>query len=71
MKRTLLGLLRRLLPDDWASDVVRDLDEAHARKRDRAGAARATVWLLGQTFAFGARFTVERLRELCGQDPGS
>ena len=57
MKEMLLRLLQRVLPDDWAVDVLRDLDEAHARKRDRVGPFRAGVWLLAQTVVFGVRFS--------------
>lgn len=68
MKRVLLRALKKMLPEDWALDVVSELDEAHRRRRSDRGELRADAWLLAQTLAFGTRFTVERLREWA--DPG-
>ena len=63
MKALLLRILERLLPRDWAPDVVADLDEEHARRRARSGRPSADLWLAGQLLLFVVRFGVEALRE--------
>lgn len=63
MIRTLRALLRRLLPGDWATDILRDLDEDYHRQRARSGPLRARWWFLRQWVQLAVRFTVERLRD--------
>jgi hypothetical protein len=63
VRRLLLGLLGRTLPDDWRDDILRDLEEAHARRVAARGRLAAGVWLAGQTVLFAARFATERTAE--------
>lgn len=60
--RVLLGILRWVLPSDWAGDVVRDLEE-DCRRRAAGGRLRAGLWLLAQAVSFALRFGMERIRD--------
>ncbi len=63
MIRILTALLRHLLPGDWATDILRDLEEDYSRRRARTGPVRARWWLLGQSVHLAVRFALERLRD--------
>lgn len=63
MKTALLSLLRCALPADWADDVVRDLEEAHGRRRAEVGRLRAALWLAAEAALMAGSFGVERLRQ--------
>ena len=66
MKGLLLTILGKILPRDWAGDVVADLDEEHGRRRRRRSGPAADLWLVGQLLLFGGRFGLEAAREIAG-----
>lgn len=61
--RFLLGLLERLLPSDWAEDILGDLKETYRRRRSAVARLGAGLWLSAQVVLFAGRFALEALRE--------
>ena len=53
LSRAVLRLLRPFLPADWADDILRDLEEAHERRR-RTSPLQADLWLWRQAILFAA-----------------
>jgi predicted permease len=68
--RLVRGLLRRVVPGDWAEDLLGDLEVSYRCRRERRGRVRAAVWLAWHTSAFALRFGWERLREGAGSGAG-
>jgi hypothetical protein len=72
--RVAAALLRAVLPADWRSDIVRDVEEAYAERRNldggrgrpasSGGAVRAWLWAWAQVALFALRFLPVRAYEL-------
>lgn len=69
VKRLLLRWLHGVLPADWATDIIRDLDEAHGHRSRMRGGVGADLWLIGQTVLFTGRFGLEQALEAVRAKP--